>query len=137
ARGAKRALRLAVSAPFHCALMRPAAERLARELGQVEITAPAWPVVTNVEAEPNRDPGRVRELLMRQVTAPVRWEESVQRLTSMGVASAVEVGFGNVLAGLVRRIAPALQVHAAGDAESISALVGRGDALEPKEQRHA
>jgi [acyl-carrier-protein] S-malonyltransferase len=137
ARGAKRAIPLAVSAPFHCALMQPAADRLARELERVEIAAPAWPVVTNVEAEPNSDPARVRELLARQVTAPVRWEESVQRLTSMGVASAVEIGFGNVLAGLVRRIAPALPVHAAGDAESISALAGLGDALEPKEQRHA
>jgi len=137
ARGAKRAIPLAVSAPFHCALMQPAADRLAGELERVEIKAPAWPVVTNVEAEPNSDPARVCALLTRQVTAPVRWEESVQRLTSMGVSSAVEIGFGNVLAGLVRRIAPALQVHAAGDAESISALAGLGDALEPKEQRHA
>jgi [acyl-carrier-protein] S-malonyltransferase len=128
ARGAKRALPLAVSAPFHCALMQPAAERLARELERVDIAAPSVPIVTNVEAEPNRDPARVRELLTRQVTAPVRWEESVQRLASMGVASAVEIGFGNVLAGLVRRIAPALPVHAAGDAESIFALIAESDA---------
>jgi len=143
ARGAKRALPLAVSAPFHCALMRPAAERLARELERVEIAAPAWPVVTNVEAEPNSDPGRIRELLTRQVTAPVRWEESVERLASMGVAQAIEVGFGSVLAGLVRRIAPALAVHAAGDVGSIDSVdsllasAGLGSGPVPMGQSHA
>jgi [acyl-carrier-protein] S-malonyltransferase len=134
ARGAKRALRLAVSAPFHCALMQPAAERLARELERVEITAPLLPVVSNVDAEPNQDAGRVRELLTRQVTAPVRWEESVWRLAAMGVTSAIEVGAGNVLAGLVRRIAPALLVAPAGDPEAIAALAGGGAAIE---QQHA
>ncbi len=137
ARGAKRALPLAVSAPFHCALMQPAAERLLRELERVEITAPRVPVVTNVEAQPNQDPARVRDLLTRQVTAPVRWEESVQRMASMGVSSAVEVGFGNVLAGLVRRISPALKVHAAGDAEAIDALSGLGGDSAAREQQHA
>jgi [acyl-carrier-protein] S-malonyltransferase len=122
ARGAKRAVPLAVSAPFHCALMQPAAEKLAAELARVEIAAPAVPVVTNVEATPNQDPARARELLARQVTAPVRWEESVQRLAAMGIARAVEVGAGNVLAGLVRRIAPALTVTSAGDPEAIVAL---------------
>ncbi len=136
AQGAKRALPLAVSAPFHCALMRPAAERLARELERVEFAAPAVPVVTNVEAAPNQNPTRIRELLTRQVTAPVRWEESVQRLASMGVASAVEVGFGNVLAGLVRRIAPSLQVHPAGDAEALAALLGFDRDLAPRVERH-
>jgi [acyl-carrier-protein] S-malonyltransferase len=143
ARGAKRALPLAVSAPFHCELMRPAAERLARELAQVEIAAPAWPVVTNVEAEPNSDPARIRDLLTRQVTAPVRWEESVERLASMGVASAIEVGFGSVLAGLVRRSAPALAVHPAGDVGSIAsvdsvlALADLGGGPVPPGQPHA
>jgi [acyl-carrier-protein] S-malonyltransferase len=122
ARGAKRAVPLAVSAPFHCALMQPAADKLAAELARVEITAPAVPVVTNVEAAPNQDPGRVRELLTRQVTAPVRWEESVQRLAAMGISRAVEVGAGNVLAGLVRRIAPELAVASAGDPGAIVAL---------------
>jgi [acyl-carrier-protein] S-malonyltransferase len=122
ARGAKRAVALAVSAPFHCALMQPAADKLAAELARVEITAPAVPVVTNVEAAPNQDPARARELLARQVTAPVRWEESVQRLAAMGITRAVEVGAGNVLAGLVRRIAPALTVASAGDPEAIVAL---------------
>jgi len=125
-RGAKRTIPLAVSAPFHCALMQPAADQLARALAQVPIAAPAVPVVTNVEAAPNQDPGRVRELLARQVTAPVRWEESVNRLLTMGVGAAVEAGEGAVLAGLVRRIAPTLVVHPAGKPEEIAALVASG-----------
>jgi [acyl-carrier-protein] S-malonyltransferase len=126
ARGAKRTIPLAVSAPFHCALMQPAADQLARALEQVPVAAPAVPVVTNVEAAPNQDPARVRELLARQVTAPVRWEESVNRLVAMGVGAAVELGEGVVLAGLVRRIAPALVVHPAGKPEEIAALVASG-----------
>jgi [acyl-carrier-protein] S-malonyltransferase len=122
ARGAKRAVPLAVSAPFHCALMQPAADKLAAELARVEVAAPEVPVVTNVEAAPNQDPARVRELLTRQVTAPVRWEASVERLVAMGVTRAVELGAGNVLAGLVRRIAPTLTVASAGDPEAIVAL---------------
>ena len=122
ARGAKRAVPLAVSAPFHCSLMQPAADRLAAELERIEVAAPQVPVVTNVEAAPNQDPTRVRELLTRQVTAPVRWEESVQRLASMGVTRAIEVGAGNVLAGLVRRIAPAITTASVGDPDAIVAL---------------
>jgi len=122
ARGAKRAIPLAVSAPFHCALMQPAADRLASELARVDVKAPAVPVVSNVEAQPNRDASRVKELLARQVTAPVRWEESVQCLAALGVNAVVEVGAGNVLGGLVRRIAPDIAVHAAGDPGSIEAL---------------
>jgi len=113
---------LAVSAPFHCALMQPAADRLASELARVEVTSPEVPVVSNVEASPNQDAGRVKDLLARQVTAPVRWEESVQCLAGLGVESVVEVGAGNVLGGLVRRIAPDIAVHAAGDPTSIEAL---------------
>ena len=122
ARGAKRAVPLAVSAPFHCALMQPAADRLAAELARVEIAAPEVPVVTNVDAAPNQDPTRVRELLTRQVTAPVRWEESVERLASMGVTRVIEVGAGNVLAGLVRRIAPAISTASVGDPDAVMAL---------------
>jgi [acyl-carrier-protein] S-malonyltransferase len=122
ARGAKRTIPLAVSAPFHCALMQPAADRLAAELARVAVTAPGVPVVSNVEAKPNQEAARVKDLLARQVTAPVRWEESVQCLSGLGVAAVVEVGAGNVLAGLVRRIAPDLSVHAAGDPASIEAL---------------
>jgi len=122
ARGAKRAVPLAVSAPFHCALMQPAEDKLAAELARVEIAAPRIPVVTNVEAAPNQDPARARALLARQVTAAVRWEESVQRLGAMGVRRAIELGAGNVLGGLVRRIAPEMVVDSAGDPEAIVAL---------------
>jgi [acyl-carrier-protein] S-malonyltransferase len=122
AKGAKLVKLLAVSAPFHCALMQPAAERLAVELAGVDVKAPAVPVVTNVEAKPNQDAARVKDLLARQVTAPVRWEESVQCLAGLGVNAVIEVGAGNVLGGLVRRIAPDIAVHAAGDPGSIEAL---------------
>jgi [acyl-carrier-protein] S-malonyltransferase len=120
--GAKRAIPLPVSAPFHCALMQPAAERLAAELARVAISPLTVPVVTNVEAAPNQDAGRVRALLAEQVTAPVRWEASVQALEKMGVTEAIEVGAGNVLAGLVKRIAPAITVRGAGDPEAIRSL---------------
>ncbi|HXJ18850.1 MAG TPA: ACP S-malonyltransferase [Polyangia bacterium] len=125
-RGAKRAVPLSVSAPFHCALMQPAAERLAAELARVEFAAPGVPVITNVEAAPNQDPGRIAELLTRQVTAPVRWEESVQRLAGLGIRRALEVGAGNVLAGLVKRIAPEIEVVAAGDPDGIGAASEEG-----------
>jgi [acyl-carrier-protein] S-malonyltransferase len=132
-RGAKLAKALPVSAPFHCALMQPAADRLAAELARVEIRPLAFPVVTNVEAEPNRDATRVRELLTRQVTAPVRWEESVRRLESLGIGEAAEVGAGRVLAGLVKRISPGIAVHAAGTPEEIAAFV----AAQGAEETHA
>jgi [acyl-carrier-protein] S-malonyltransferase len=121
-RGAKRAIPLQVSAPFHSALMKPAADRLAAELARVEIARPAMPVMTNVEAAPNQDPGRVAALLVEQVTAPVRWEESILAMAAMGVTSAFEVGAGNVLAGLGKRIAPAIEVRGAGDPDAIRSL---------------
>jgi [acyl-carrier-protein] S-malonyltransferase len=127
ARGARRAVPLAVSAPFHSPLMKPAAERLAAELARVSFRSPTVPVVTNVEAAPNPDGERVRDLLVRQVTAPVRWEESVERLAALGVTFAVEVGAGNVLGGLVRRIAPGIEVHGAGLPADIEALAARKD----------
>jgi [acyl-carrier-protein] S-malonyltransferase len=120
-RGAK-AIPLKVSAPFHCALMQPAADRLAAELARVTISPLALPVVTNVEAAPNRDAGRVAALLVQQVTAPVRWEESVLAMAAAGVTSAIEVGTGNVLAGLCKRIAPAIEVKSAGDPDAIRSL---------------
>ncbi|MBE0595808.1 MAG: ACP S-malonyltransferase [Desulfuromonadales bacterium] len=104
-RGAKRALLLPVSAPFHCALMAPAGERLRTVLAGVEIHPLSVPVVTNVEAEPNIDPVRVRELLVAQVSAPVRWEESVRRMEELGVTRFIELGPGKVLTGLIKRIA--------------------------------
>ncbi|HEX8952239.1 MAG TPA: ACP S-malonyltransferase, partial [Polyangia bacterium] len=111
-KGAKLVKALAVSAPFHSALMAPAAEKLRVELERVTIAPPAVPVVANVTAEPNSDAGRVKELLFQQVTGSVRWEESVQKLVAMGVDEAFEVGPGNVLAGLCKRIAPGIKMGA-------------------------
>ena len=107
--GAKRTIPLAVSAPFHCALMAPAAEKLAVELSRVRFADARPPVVTNVEAEPNSDGSRVAALLERQVTAPVRFAEMVQKLVQLGVTRVLEVGPGRVLTGLVRRIDAGLE----------------------------
>ena len=103
-RGAKRAVPLAVSAPFHCQLMQPAAEKLEPELGRIRFQRPSAPVVTNVEAVENNDPERTPGLLKSQVTAPVRFVESVEYLVSQGVSHFLEVGPGGVLSGLVARI---------------------------------
>ena len=110
-KGAKLVKALPVSAPFHSALMAPAAERLRAELERVKVASLQLPVVANVTAEPNSDAARVKELLHRQVTGSVRWEESVQKLAALGVDEAYEVGPGAVLAGLVKRIAPAVKLQ--------------------------
>ncbi|MDJ0849166.1 MAG: ACP S-malonyltransferase [Myxococcota bacterium] len=107
--GAKRAVPLAVSAPFHCALMEPAAGKLSLELASVRFADPAPPVVTNVEASPNADGSRVAELLRRQVTAPVRFVDMVHTLIGEGVSRFLEIGPGRVLTGLVKRIDRKLQ----------------------------
>ncbi len=103
-RGAKRAIKLNVSAPFHSALMLPAQERLAAELERIEFKTLRVPLVTNVDAATITDGDAARESLVRQVSAPVRWLESVERLMSDGVETFVEVGAGKALAGLVRQI---------------------------------
>jgi len=102
--GAKRAVPLPVSAPFHSPLMEPAGQRLQAELAQVEIDELTTPVVTNVEAEPNTSKERVRDLLVRQVSSPVRWEDSMNRMIELGTERFVEIGPGKVLLGLLRRI---------------------------------
>ena len=102
--GAKRAIPLSVSAPFHCALMKPAEDRLAPELRALTMHDPAMPVVANVDAEPKRDAKAAIEALIAQVSSPVRWEAVVQRLASEGVTTYVEVGPGTVLSGLVKKI---------------------------------
>jgi [acyl-carrier-protein] S-malonyltransferase len=104
AAGAKRTVALPVSAPFHCALMRPAAEKLRAELARVRFRAARVPVITNVEAEPNQDPARTPTLLEQQVTAPVRFVECVRKLAALGVTRVLEIGPGAVLCGLVARI---------------------------------
>jgi [acyl-carrier-protein] S-malonyltransferase len=110
-RGAKRVLDVPVSAPFHCQLMQPAAEGLASVLAEVKIHPFAIGVVTNVEAEVNLDPERVKPLLIEQAVKPVRWEESVQRLVDLGCRHALEIGPGKVLKGLIKRIAPTMAAN--------------------------
>jgi [acyl-carrier-protein] S-malonyltransferase len=112
-RGIRRAMMLPVSAPFHCALMAPAAEVMAEALEETGPRAPLVPLVANVSAAKATDPEEIRDLLVRQVTATVRWRESVQTMAALGVDSFVELGAGKVLSGLIRRIAP--------DARAISA----------------
>ncbi len=105
-----RVIPLKVSAPFHCTLMEPAARGLDAFLEDIALAPPRVPVVSNVEAAPNRDPSRIRELLVKQVTSPVRWTESMKTLLSEGVDRFVEFGPGNVLAGLLRKIDPQAKV---------------------------
>jgi [acyl-carrier-protein] S-malonyltransferase len=102
--GARRVVPLSVSAPFHCALMKPAQDRLAPELRAIRAKAPGIPVVANVDALPKRDAAAAVEALVAQVSAPVQWERVVQRLASEGVTTYVEVGPGAVLSGLIRKI---------------------------------
>jgi [acyl-carrier-protein] S-malonyltransferase len=103
-RGAKRAIMLNVSAPFHCALMKPAQDRLAEDLDCAEVSDPQVPLLNNVDAQAVRSAADVRDGLKRQVTAPVRWEESMRRLRSEGVGLFIEVGPGKVLSGLMKQI---------------------------------
>jgi [acyl-carrier-protein] S-malonyltransferase len=118
-KGAKRVVLLPVSAPFHSALLRPAAERLAGVLQGVRFRDLAVPLVTNVDAELLTEGVRVTDALVRQVTAPVRWEDVVLRLAKEGVTVCVEVGPGKVLSGLIRRIAPDVQVLNVEDRASL------------------
>lgn len=104
ARGARRVIALAVSAPFHCPLMKPAEERLAPELRALAARAPRIPVIANVDAEPKTDAAAAIDALVRQVSSPVLWEASVRRLVAEGVRTFVEMGPGTVLAGLIRKI---------------------------------
>lgn len=122
AAGAKRAIKLQVSAPFHCSMMQPAAERLAAALAEVQLAAPRAPVVSNVLAQPSSDPVAIKELLVRQVTSAVRWEESVQAIAVLGVTRGLELGAGNVLKGIVKRISPEIEVTSIGTPEEIDAL---------------
>ncbi len=114
-----RAIPLKVSAPFHCALMAPAARAVEAALARVSIRPPQFPIVANVDAQPNRDPQRVTDLLVRQVTGAVRWDESIQLMAAKGVTHALEIGPGKVLAGLVKRIAKGIEVLSVCDVASL------------------
>jgi [acyl-carrier-protein] S-malonyltransferase len=122
AAGAKRVIPLAVSAPFHCALMKPAEDRLAPELRALSVRPPRRPVVANVDAEPKRDGAAAVEALVRQVSGAVQWEAVVRRLASEGVRTYVEVGPGTVLAGLVRKIDREARVASLEDPAGLEAL---------------
>lgn len=122
-KGAKRAMLLPVSAPFHCALMAPAAEKMAEALAETEISVPALPVVSNVKAEAVSDPSAIRDLLIQQVTGSVRWRESVQWMAGQGVEQLVELGAGKVLSGLAKRIDRSFTAANAGTHVEIQALI--------------
>jgi [acyl-carrier-protein] S-malonyltransferase len=121
-RGIKRSIMLPVSAPFHCALMQPAAEELAGVLAEMRVLPPAVPLVANVTAAPVRDPETIRRLLVEQVTGLVRWRESVLAMKEAGVDTIVELGAGKVLSGLVKRIDRDLAASSAGTPAELEAL---------------
>ncbi|MDS9468475.1 ACP S-malonyltransferase [Paracoccus sp. MBLB3053] len=123
-RGAKRALMLPVSAPFHSALMEPAATVMAEALASIEIAAPAVPLVANVRAEAVADPDMIRQLLVEQVTGSVRWRESVEFLAAAGVTEFWEVGAGKALSGMIKRISKEAVTRAIGTPADIAALKG-------------
>ena len=122
-KGIKRAMLLPVSAPFHCALMAPAADAMAEALERTPPRAPGVPLVANVSAKRESDPARIRDLLVQQVTATVRWRECVAAMTDMAVDSFVELGAGRVLAGLVRRILPDAEAISIGTPTEIEAFL--------------
>ncbi|MFC3059578.1 ACP S-malonyltransferase [Paenirhodobacter populi] len=124
AKGAKRAVMLPVSAPFHCALMQPAADRMAEALADVEVKPPVVPLVANVVAEAVTDPATIRALLVKQVTGSVRWRESVEWMAGQGVTEFWEIGAGKALSGMIRRIAKDTVQKAVGTPEDIAALKG-------------
>ncbi|SFI65687.1 ACP S-malonyltransferase [Celeribacter neptunius] len=124
AKGAKRAVLLPVSAPFHCALMEPAADVMAEALDDVEITEPAVPLVANVRAAAVTDPTLIRALLVDQVTGSVRWRESVTYMAGEGVTEIWEIGAGKALSGMVRRIEKSIACSAVGTPDDIAKLKG-------------
>ena len=123
-RGAKRAMELPVSAPFHCALMQPAADEMQAALAETEIKAPIVPVIANVTAEATSDPELIRKLLVKQVTGSVRWRESMIWAAEHGVTELVEIGSGKVLTGMAKRIDARLSGTALNTAEDIDAFLG-------------
>jgi [acyl-carrier-protein] S-malonyltransferase len=123
-KGAKRAMALPVSAPFHCSLMIPAGERLSEVLARITINEMSLSVITNVEAIPNQDASRVRELLVRQVSAPVRWQETITCMVDLGVERYIEIGPGKVLSGLVKRMTKDSIVQNVQNVADITGIAG-------------
>jgi [acyl-carrier-protein] S-malonyltransferase len=128
AKGAKRVLPLPVSAPFHCALMEPARRRMIHVLERIQISEPAFPVVSNVRAEGVRDAATIRALLLEQIVAPVRWHESILWMAAQGVTTFIELGPGRVLSGLLRRAVKDARVLNVEDGASLDATLRELDA---------
>jgi len=125
AAGAKRAVLLPVSAPFHTSLMEPAAERLAALLARLPLREPEVPVVSNVTAQPTQSPEEIRRLLIAQVLSPVRWEESVRAMSDMGAQTFVEIGPGSTLSGLIRKTVPHARVLRVEDPTTLGETLGQ------------
>jgi [acyl-carrier-protein] S-malonyltransferase len=120
----RRAIPLPVSAPFHCALMQPAADAMAEALSKVQVNAPSVPVVANVLAAPISDPDEIRRRLVEQVTGTVRWRECVQYMAANGITEVYEIGSGKVLSGLVGRIEKSIKATPVGTPADIDAVIG-------------
>lgn len=123
AKGARRAVLLPVSAPFHCALMQPAAEAMAQALAEVDMDGPAVPLVANVQASAISDPAIIRSLLVEQVTGSVRWRESVAWMAGEGVTEIWEIGAGKALSGMIRRIAKDVTCRAVGTPDDVKSAI--------------
>ena len=121
--GAKRALPLAVSVPSHCALMKPAAEKLAEALQNIQLNAPLVPVINNVDVSVETDEDKIRDALVRQLYSPVRWTETVEKMAQDGVTTLYEIGPGKVLTGLTSRIVKELSAKAVNDVASLEAVL--------------
>jgi [acyl-carrier-protein] S-malonyltransferase len=121
--GAKRSVMLPVSAPFHCSLMKPAADAMSEALEKVKLSVPSVPLIANVTAQPVSDPGTIRRLLIEQVMATVRWRESIETMKAEGVTRIFELGAGKVLAGLTKRIAREIEASSVGTPEDIEAAL--------------
>jgi len=122
--GAKRVIELQVSAPFHSSLMKPAADRLAEELNKITIKDASIPVVSNVTADYATSAGTIKELLIRQMTSPVLWEDSVSKMTNDGFDTFIEIGPGKVLTGLIKKINPKAKVYNVSDASTLGGFLG-------------
>lgn len=122
-RGGGASIELKVSAPFHCPLMRPARDGMSAVLEHLSINPLRFGVIANATAQVNRDPARVKALLLDQITSPVRWEESMNILAHLGITDAIEFGEGRVLAGLMRRINRKIKVHAADEPKTLRTAI--------------
>ena len=123
--GAKRALPLPVSVPSHCALMQPAADKLALALAEIELQQPLIPVINNVDVTAETDPAKIKSAMVRQLFSPVRWTETVETMANSGVELAVEMGPGKVLSGLAKRIDKRVEGVAANDPASMQDVLAK------------